>query len=779
MDSRRSSSQEAADQDRHSSSPASASSSRATRSSAGPPSSGLHLLFTAASSSGSGAPDRDPTSTAPHSCLAFWQAANAPTVHLDRIGFDLVEIRASIQAIQASLQVVEVSVARDSAVDELREEHSCLQRAHTSSRCHAAELHLQIRSAGTTAQAFSQFCQDRHDRLLHRLERANELLTLRDADVVNMEERIVHTEDRLREQTRQRVEAEALVEQLRNLVRDLESQIAALSSNPDLGSAPALALSRRLVARDRELHDLNMAHSALQQRCPALEQSKEALTEAAGQLRRQADALNRRLDIIKIVMPSYGIATPLLRIATLSLDRDSVMRDRDALVQDRGVIVSDYLRLQEQYFNAYRRMWAITAAMGQDVRLPIPSSFATYLQASSATAGRTRKSQRTDATSSAPRDVLDLRPRSPARRNCSPSGSAQIDDSMSSASDDGNRNAGSATAEINHPPELPKRPDTSPSSDSDPQKVEPEIAMQGVSDTTPPEISEPDKRESVEGKDEAEDDGTDDEILSALSRSQSSLRLNLLNYKKYKRRGSLSSDRRAPQPIIDLDGDGDSPSGSSSGNSGGDGSGGGDTGSPSQDHVGGDSAVGDLAGAALEVDEIDDSPLFPTFVPRRLWVPGVCARLFRQPDIIPWDVYVVSSLRASEIDVQALSTLLTGVSEWLLPAIDSASHPLPDSYEHLIIGATVNALMDTSPWSRMSNGEAPLTFIPAVCGRRLPHNFVQDYLELEGNTSSHIGSLPIFCRSPRSCVWQIKRYQPIMNNGTNVEAEPAQPGADF
>ncbi|GMF37954.1 unnamed protein product [Phytophthora fragariaefolia] len=170
-----------------------------TRSSAGSPSSGLLLLSAAAASSGSGAPDCDLASTAPHSCLACWQAANAPTVHLDRPGLDLVEIRASIQAIQASLQVVEDSVARDSAVDDLREDPSALTPFHA----HAAELHLQIESAGTTAQAFSQFCQDRHDRLLHRLERANELLTLRDADAVNMEERIVHTEDRLRELKRQ------------------------------------------------------------------------------------------------------------------------------------------------------------------------------------------------------------------------------------------------------------------------------------------------------------------------------------------------------------------------------------------------------------------------------------------------------------------------------------------------------------------------------------------------------------------------------------------------
>ncbi|GMG15686.1 unnamed protein product [Phytophthora fragariaefolia] len=266
--------------------------------------------------------------------------------------------------------------------------------------------------------------------------------------------------------------------------------------------------------------------------------------------------------------------------------------------------------------------------------------------------------------------------------------SAQIEDSMSSDSDDGSRDAGSVTTEIDCPPKLPKGLDASPSSDvseSDPKEVEPEIAMQDTNDTSPLEIPEPDKCATIEGKEEAEDEGTDDEILSALSRSRSSLR----------RRGSLTSDRGTLQATIDVDGDGESSSGSSSGNSEDEGSGAGNAGSPTQHHVGGGSAVGDLVDATLEVGEIDNPPSFPTFVPRRLGIPGVCARLFRQPDIIPWDVYLVSSLR------------------------------------HLITGAAVNALMDTSPWSNLSNGEAPLTFIHAVSGRRLPHNFVQDYLELK------------------------------------------------
>ncbi|GMF28262.1 unnamed protein product [Phytophthora fragariaefolia] len=195
MDSRRNSSEGTAHQDHPPSSPAPASSGPDAQFSAGSPLSGLRLLSATASSSGSGTQDHDPASTALHSCVARWQAVNVPTVHLDRPGPALGEIRASIQAIQASLRAVEDSVARDSAVHERHEEHSCLQRAHTISRRHAAELHLQIESAGATAQACSQFYQDRHDKLQHRLERANELLALRDADVTNLEEKLAHTEE--------------------------------------------------------------------------------------------------------------------------------------------------------------------------------------------------------------------------------------------------------------------------------------------------------------------------------------------------------------------------------------------------------------------------------------------------------------------------------------------------------------------------------------------------------------------------------------------------------
>ncbi|GMF33450.1 unnamed protein product [Phytophthora fragariaefolia] len=382
---------------------------------------------------------------------------------------------------------------------------------------------------------------------------------------------------------------------------------------------------------------------------------------------------------------------------SIARNRDSLIQDRDALAQDREVIVSDYLRLQEQYSNAYRQMWAIAAAMGQDVHLPTLSSFATYSLASSATAGRAHKSQRTDAASSAPRDGLDLRPQSPVRKNYPLGDSAQIDDSMSSVSDDGNRDTTAVPTEIDCPPESSKGTDISSSSDSEPQEMEPEIAPQNMRETTLPELAGSDGRESVEAKEEAEDDGTHDEVLSALSRSRYSLR----------RQGSLTPRRRTPQPIIDVDGDGDSSSGSSSGNGGSERSGARSVGSSPRDHVGGAPVVGDLPGAT-EVDAIDDSPLFPTFLPRRL--------------------QQLAGFRDRRSDLERPFNKCFGMA---VPTIDPASYPLPDSYEGLITGATVSALMDTSPWSKLSNGDAPLTFIPAVSGRRLPLNFVQDNLELE------------------------------------------------
>ncbi|GMF51363.1 unnamed protein product [Phytophthora fragariaefolia] len=186
----------------------------------------------------------------------------------------------------------------------------------------------------------SCFCQDRHDRLQHRLERANELLALRDADVTNLEEKLAHTEDRLEEQKRQRVETEDLIEQLRHQGHNLESQIAALSSHPDLGSAPPPALSRRLVARDRELHELNVAHSALQQRCLGLEQSEEALSEAASQLRRQTDALNRRVSRLREERDSLQ---ENLRDAQLRRQRAEEMRQMDFF--DLNMLASDDLLL--------------------------------------------------------------------------------------------------------------------------------------------------------------------------------------------------------------------------------------------------------------------------------------------------------------------------------------------------------------------------------------------------------------------------------------------------
>ncbi|KAJ8575688.1 hypothetical protein ON010_g3526 [Phytophthora cinnamomi] len=142
----------------------------------------------------------------------------------------------------------------------------------------------------------------------------------------------------------------------------------------------------------------------------------------------------------------------------------------------------------------------------------------------------------------------------------------------------------------------------------------------------------------------------------------------------------------------------------------------------------------DLTEATREIGGVDDATLPPTVVPRRLWIPGFRReRLFRASDVTPWDVDLVSHLHVVQIDLRVLNTLLVNVSEWLLPEIDLESHPSPRTYEPLITGATVTALMDTPspPWVDLDNNEAPLTFIPHLFGRPLPPDFAQAYLELE------------------------------------------------
>ncbi|KAJ8523268.1 hypothetical protein ON010_g17595 [Phytophthora cinnamomi] len=150
-----------------------------------------------------------------------------------------------------------------------------------------------------------------------------------------------------------------------------------------------------------------------------------------------------------------------------------------------------------------------------------------------------------------------------------------------------------------------------------------------------------------------------------------------------------------------------------------------------------DTAVRDREAAGQDRDAVvaDFHPtLQPTVVPRRLWIPGFHReRLFRASDVTPWDVDLVSYLHVAQIDLRVLNTLLVNVSEWLFPEIDPESHPSPRTYEPLITGATVNALMDTSspPWADLNNNEAPLTFIPHLFGRPLSPDFAQAYLELE------------------------------------------------
>ncbi|POM68576.1 Hypothetical protein PHPALM_15250 [Phytophthora palmivora] len=106
------------------------------------------------------------------------------------------------------------------------------------------------------------------------------------------------------------------IDTLKRQVQNLQAQLAALTSHPDLGSPPPTALARLLFSQDQELiaarqrdqtqdqsllevrqrlKDREQDLSKAQQRCQALGRSEASLEAAALQLQRQISAQDRRI----------------------------------------------------------------------------------------------------------------------------------------------------------------------------------------------------------------------------------------------------------------------------------------------------------------------------------------------------------------------------------------------------------------------------------------------------------------------------------------------------
>ncbi|ETO58989.1 hypothetical protein F444_22633, partial [Phytophthora nicotianae P1976] len=363
---------------------------------------------------------------APITCPECAQILAGSTARVDRPQVDLSAVRRSLTGILTSLRVLQASVDRESVVEELQEEHHDLQRVHATASRHTRDLHTRLSQAGSAAQPFIQFCQERYDAVVRELGVTSALLTDERVSVQRLEAELASVASIREEHRRLQVSSavaarrsQRQIEILERPVADLRSQLTALTGHPDLGSTPPPAIARRLQAQDREVR-------SSRERIATLKRSEKALEDATAQLRRQAEAGNRRLARLREECGEYQQRLESLRDerdqATTQLRgtrerltktrselqsqaehitsmRSSMSRlegqvaqwrgadaesqatlteliaETELLRQDQDRLSRVYNELRDHYEEAYTRFSAVASAVGQTVTLPPPSNF--------------------------------------------------------------------------------------------------------------------------------------------------------------------------------------------------------------------------------------------------------------------------------------------------------------------------------------------------------------------------------------------------------------------
>ncbi|POM58660.1 Hypothetical protein PHPALM_36666 [Phytophthora palmivora] len=247
----------------------------------------------------------------------------APTANVHRSYLDLQVVRDSFQDILSSLRGVETAINQESIFRQLQDDHEDLQHAHTASIHHLGDLHRHLDHLRSQAKPFAKFCQDLYDTLIDELENSNIQLVESRSAVKELEEKL----DRVSKLRDDYSELQATskstilcledeIDTLKRQVQNLQAQLAALTSHPNLGSPPPPALARLLFNQDQELaaarqrdqtqdqslldvrqhlKDRDQELSTAQQRCQALERSEASLEAAALQRQRQIIAQDRRI----------------------------------------------------------------------------------------------------------------------------------------------------------------------------------------------------------------------------------------------------------------------------------------------------------------------------------------------------------------------------------------------------------------------------------------------------------------------------------------------------
>ncbi|POM75282.1 Hypothetical protein PHPALM_7633 [Phytophthora palmivora] len=532
---------------------------------------------------------------------------------------------------------------------------------------------------------FAKFCQDRYDALIEALEDSNAELVESRSTVEELEEKL----DRVSKLREDYSELQATskstilcledeIDTLKRQVQNLQAQLAALTSHPDLGSPPPTALARLLFNQDQELiaarqrdqtqdqsllevsqrlKDRDQDLSKAQQRCQALERSEASLEAAALQLQRQINAQDRR-------------------IARLQEERDQFRTGCHEAQSERDQAVAKVASSSERLDKARTEL----RARGNHV----DSMRANISRLDQQVADLQTARSQVDHQFS----ILGCGPFSQSRRRSSDS--CKSDTSSIWVGVIPTPISQGSTARSFRPPSLltifltPRvRILTSLNLNSLIFLRSPRSSKKAVLNLNSLIFLRKSEIEQEDGSPE-QDKADDPEMLAALAKSRSDLR-------RSKPSGGDQGASGTAGHHIDLGGEG-------------------------SDNIPSD----DLPEQSPEIDPPVDSP-DPVHDDSDLGS-GVA-------DVFPWDVDRVSHLSISTLNTKVLSHLLLGVSEWLFPDVAPSATPSRIEIEDFSTGPAVDALMSLTPqpWASLESAEGPLTFMVDF----MPPGFCEKYLEYE------------------------------------------------
>ncbi|ETI56177.1 hypothetical protein F443_01237 [Phytophthora nicotianae P1569] len=256
--------------------------------------------------------------------------ATVSTVELTDPSLGLAGVRASLSALQQSLDQVE-------ALRELRSDHEFLRREFLATRRRAEDLDRQLTDATNAASPYVLFCQHKYDVVRHMLESTRtELAECMTALQERLDSSCELEACRLRYRDLKLRYNEA-VSEFQDRICTLEAQLAAASSFgvlvppdtarriADLKSQFARSQSDLQVARDRlsalasELRESATSHKAAQAGVARLE---AAIKRKNCRLRTLNDNYERRLRVADTTIDTHTAELGRLQDRVSTLDRD-------------------------------------------------------------------------------------------------------------------------------------------------------------------------------------------------------------------------------------------------------------------------------------------------------------------------------------------------------------------------------------------------------------------------------------------------------------------------